>query len=128
VEKELVRDRLRKFIDSKGGKVLAFEKTLDTRSTIQNYLEKDSNLGIHWFTKIFEVYPELSVEWLMTGKGDMLVGSKTSNLIEAMEFIKDNAEEASQLKSFESFLETLTLLIQNVKLREKLKALEEESK
>lgn len=63
---------IKKFIDYKEMSVLSFEKSLDTRSTIDKAIKTNSNLRSDFLAKIIETYPEINPYWLLTGKGEML--------------------------------------------------------
>lgn len=65
-------ERLAEYVEESGKSVLSIEKAIGTRSTIQNAIDNNSNLGFNWITKILATNPDLSPEWLVTGKGSMM--------------------------------------------------------
>lgn len=65
-----VKDRIKKFIDHEGLSISAFEKTIEVSNGYVNSISK--NIGIDKLNVIVEKYPQLSLEWLITGKGEML--------------------------------------------------------
>lgn len=73
-------ERILKFIEYKGISVNAFEKSIG-KST--NYVRNSKSFTSNVLAKIMVTYPELSIEWLITGKGSMLKVSNASNGINA---------------------------------------------
>lgn len=67
-------ERIMKFIEYKGISVNAFEKSIG-RST--NYIRNSKSFTSNVLATIMNTYPELSIEWLITGEGPML---KQNNL------------------------------------------------
>jgi len=67
-----INSRISKIIEEEGLSVLAFERSLGTRSTIDKAIKNNTDLSISWITKIIEKYPKYSIEWLLKGKGQML--------------------------------------------------------
>lgn len=65
-----VKERIKKFIDHEGLSISAFEKTIEVSNGYVNSISK--NIGIDKLNVIVEKYPQLSLEWLITGKGEML--------------------------------------------------------
>lgn len=118
--------RLSEFIERKGMSVLSLEKSIGTRGTIQNAIENNSNLGVKWISKIFEVYPNLSAEWLFRGEGEMERGEVDLNVFRAMEILYQNADQAVMLDSFNELMNKLGLVKENKELRDRIKRIEEQ--
>jgi hypothetical protein len=73
---------LQEYIDYKGISVNAFEKSIDTRSTIGKAIANNSNLRSDILAKIIEVYKDINPKWLLSGKGEMLQkGVTTKNVV-----------------------------------------------
>lgn len=72
-----VKDRVKKFCKSKGIRVSDFEKTLNVANGYVNSISK--SIGIDKINTILENYPNLSLEWLLTGKGEMLKDNNHSD-------------------------------------------------
>ena len=72
-----VKDRIKFFCKNEKISVSEFEKTLNVANGYVNSISK--SVGIDKINSILEKYPNLSVEWLLTGKGEML--KNTSPLI-----------------------------------------------
>ena len=65
-------DRLKRFIDSHGLKVAQFEQELGfSNGSISKALHERRALGSDRLETIFKKFPELSANWLFTGKGSM---------------------------------------------------------
>ena len=68
-----MNDRLRKFLDSKGISVRQFEQMIGSSDgKIAKFMATNSSLKSDTLSKIMEVFPQLSIEWLITGEGEML--------------------------------------------------------
>lgn len=68
-----MNDRLRKFLDSKGISVRQFEQMIGSSDgKIAKFMATNSSLKSDTLSKIMEVFPQLSIEWLLTGEGEML--------------------------------------------------------
>lgn len=71
-----LKSRIFKFIEYKGITISEFERN----STLANgYLKKfKGSIGSDKLNSISNYYPELSLEWLITGKGPMLKSTEAS--------------------------------------------------
>lgn len=70
----MIRKRILQFIEYKGDtKYKFYQKT----GFANGFLDKEGNIGSDKCEKICYEYPDLSLEWLITGKGEML---KSDNL------------------------------------------------
>lgn len=66
-------DRLRIFIDSLGISTRAFEARIGTStSVISRAMRNNTDIQSKWISLIAENYPQLNLDWLLTGKGEML--------------------------------------------------------
>jgi hypothetical protein len=72
-------ERIFSFIDYKGISVNEFSKKIDVSN---GYLAKqrlsNANVGSQIIEKIVNIYPDISIEWLVTGKGEMLRQTKST--------------------------------------------------
>jgi len=64
-----IRKRILKYIDSKGISKYKFYQEIGVAN---GFLDKDGAIGSDKCEKISYQYPDLSLEWLITGKGEML--------------------------------------------------------
>lgn len=80
---------LQEYIDYKGISVNAFEKSIDTRSTIGKAIANNSNLRSDILAKIIEVYNDINPKWLLSGKGEMLQKGVTTKNVATNDFDAD---------------------------------------
>lgn len=77
---EKMNDRLKRFLDYQGMSVRQFETTIGSSDgKIAKFLTSNSSLKSDTLNQIMENFPQLSIEWLLTGKGDMLKPSTSIN-------------------------------------------------
>ena len=73
--------RVKKFLDSKGIKIAELQKkTGIDRSQISRSFNQQTDLGTMTLEKISNAFPKLSIQWVITGKGEMLVREDPSNV------------------------------------------------
>lgn len=66
-------DRLQQFIENEGLSVRAFEQSISASDgMIRRAINNKTDIQSKWLTSIAENYPHLNIEWLVTGKGNML--------------------------------------------------------
>lgn len=65
-----VQERLKQFADNEGLKYSAFEKQIEASNGYINSISK--SIGLDKINKILEKFPNLNIEWLLTGKGKMI--------------------------------------------------------
>lgn len=70
-------ERLKEFIDFKHISISAFEKSVGLgNATFSKTLKVGGAIGTDKLEKILNVYPDINVDWLISGDGDMLNGIK----------------------------------------------------
>lgn len=75
---EEMNERLKKFLDFEGMSVRQFEATIGSSDgKIAKFLTSNSSLKSDTLNMIMENFPQLSIEWLLTGKGSMLKAQPT---------------------------------------------------
>lgn len=79
-----VKERIKKFIKCNKISISEFEKSINVANGYINSISK--GIGTDKINNILEKYPNLSVEWLITGEGSMLKGSSIESIN------KDNQE------------------------------------
>lgn len=93
-----VKDRLKTYIKHCGLGVSNFEKSINVSNGYVNNMSK--SIGIDKLELILEKYSNLSLEWLITGKGEMLKGISmlNENSSDLLEKIKTLEEQNDLLK------------------------------
>lgn len=85
-----MNERLRKFLDLEQISVRQFEAMIGSSDgKIAKFMQTNSSLKTDTLNKIMEVFPQLSIEWLITGKGSML---KTNVNTTTLTQCRDSAE------------------------------------
>lgn len=85
-----MNERLRKFLDLEQISVRQFEAMIGSSDgKIAKFMQTNSSLKTDTLNKIMEVFPQLSIEWLITGEGSML---KTIVNAPTQTQCRDNAE------------------------------------
>ena len=77
----IVKQRLLQFIKTIGITQKAFEDTIDAGQGYINNISK--SIGFEKLNAIKLSYPQLNIEWLLTGAGEMLDGKKIGEIPEA---------------------------------------------
>lgn len=71
----MILKRIKQFIDYKGMAIAAFERSIGmANASFGKSLKNGGAIGSDKLEKILSVYPEISPIWLMTGKGNMIIG------------------------------------------------------
>lgn len=66
-------ERLKLFIENQGISTSAFEQKISASDgMIRRAIRNKTDIQGKWFLKISDNYPDLNLEWLITGKGNML--------------------------------------------------------
>lgn len=75
-----MNERLRFFIENEGLSVRRFEEMIGSSDgKIAKFIAANSSLKSDTLQCIMEVFPQLSITWLLTGEGDMLLSSLDNN-------------------------------------------------
>ena len=69
-----VKERIREFAKKEKGSVKAFENSINASNGYINSIQK--SIGLDKLEAILEKYPNLNLEWLLTGKGEMIKTTK----------------------------------------------------
>ncbi|HLN94231.1 MAG TPA: helix-turn-helix transcriptional regulator [Flavobacterium sp.] len=103
VEKPIAR--IRQIIKDKNLSVSAFEKKIGmSNNSIQVALKRNANVKDETLNHILAAFPEISAEWLLTGKGNMIrnayppVPESSSTVEEERYVIQLQREYIAQLK------------------------------
>lgn len=109
----MVLERIKEYIDYKGITIAAFERSIGmSNASFGKSLKNKGAIGSDKIENILSTYDDLSPDWLLTGKGNMLKGvveqppspqqsnkkEPTQLLNQLLDTIKGQAEEIGQLK------------------------------
>jgi hypothetical protein len=94
--------RLSEFIKIQGISVSSFEKKISASDgMIRRAINNSTDIQSKWIEKISDNYPDLNIEWLVTGKGKMLKGETHPVPVmdkNALEMIKELSAENALLR------------------------------
>lgn len=72
----MVLERIKEYLDYKGISVSAFERSVGmSNSSFSKSLKSGGAIGTDKLENILTKYSDLSAEWLLRGKGEMLVSN-----------------------------------------------------
>lgn len=99
-----MKDRLRQIIEYYNISVNAFSvKNGINESTIRKILTENTSIRSDNLAKIAENFPEINLDWLITGRGEMLFSEQTDTPVaatpDALRMIADLARENGQLQA-----------------------------
>lgn len=87
-------DRVRLIIKSEELSVSSFEKKIGlSNNSIQQALKRSTNLKDETLNNILNSFPDISAEWLLTGKGSMRKSKMNANRAHISEFISEEIIE-----------------------------------
>ncbi|MDH6354679.1 hypothetical protein M2132_001008 [Dysgonomonas sp. PH5-45] len=98
--------------DRRGGRT-NFERTVGiSEGYITNALKKKASIGTEVISKIGVAYPELNVNWLLTGEGQMLKTKDNNRSEQAIEkYIQEIEALKIRINDLEKIIETQDTLI-----------------
>lgn len=68
-----VLQRINQIAENEGVTITAFEQLLGaSKGVLSKALAKNTDIQSKWLQRLVENYPHYNVEWLLTGKGQML--------------------------------------------------------
>lgn len=74
-------ERLTQFTEAIGISIRAFEQQIGaSNGLIRKAITNKTDIQSKWLTSIAENYPQINMDWLLTGKGEMLKESPTSGI------------------------------------------------
>lgn len=106
-QKSMVKERIKLFCETEHITISSFEKKIGVANGYVNSISK--SIGIDKLVKLLEIFPNINIEWLLTGNGEMYK-SKTSNeqserkdllkeINDREEIIRKQAEQIGALKA-----------------------------
>jgi hypothetical protein len=109
--------RLKKYIDFKGISTAGFERSIGmSNASFGKSLKNGGTIGADKLEIILKVYPDLNVNWLISGRGEMLLlpGQKNESPPNYGQIIYE-----SQEKIIQTLQETIDIQQRYIKLLEK---------
>lgn len=92
-----MNERLRFFIENEGLSVRQFESLIGSSDgKIAKFIASNSSLKSDTLIKVMEIFPHLSINWLLTGEGEMLLSSSDKHEGTTKE-LQRNYEETTDL-------------------------------
>lgn len=91
------QERLNKFLTSEDISMRAFERQCDIKAGTGSRMTEQSYRTT--FQKIAQHYPQLNIEWLKTGEGDMINHAHSKPLIDIKD-VEDSFNDSSVLEKF----------------------------
>lgn len=109
-----VKERIKEFAKKEKGSVKAFENSINASNGYINSIQK--SIGLDKLEAILEKYPNLNLEWLLTGKGEMIKASK----VEKKEFLEVRIDR--QEKEIDRLNTIVDIIVTKLQLGEEIRA------
>lgn len=78
-------ERLEEFIRNQGISVRSFEQTISASDgMIRRAINNKTDIQSKWLSKIADNYPQLNLNWLITGKGSMILSTQNKDTKELL--------------------------------------------
>lgn len=100
-----MNERLRQFIEYLGLTTRQFEQKISASDgQIAKLLRQNTTIQSNTIAKIKESFPQLSLDWLVSGRGEMLLGSEPTapsdgTIAMLLEQVKDLARDVGRLQA-----------------------------
>lgn len=73
---EIILDRIEQFAENQGIKIGALEKKIGaSKGVLSRAIAQKTDIQSKWLFKIVENYPQIDANWLLTGRGEMLLNN-----------------------------------------------------
>lgn len=113
-----VKERLIKFLSYKNIGQNKFEKEIGISNGYISNIK--SSIGSNILTKILNVYNDLNITWLLTGKGEMLISADEKQPVEGVPCINCAQKDAEILKLKDKIIELQERLLDGGTERKKI--------
>lgn len=116
----MIRERILKYLTEKD---ISKYKFYQTTGFSNGFLDKNSTIGVDKCEIIISCYPDISLNWLITGKGEMLISSnKDADGIKHEEKVEWYNEQLNRKASAlaEMMEQYNKLIIENAELKKQL--------
>jgi hypothetical protein len=115
-------DRILEIVQNEGISIRSLERKIAcSNGVLAKCILKGSDISSLWLAKIIESLPEYNAEWLLTGKGGMLI-NKTDQIADGNVITKSEVcnEEAQKCEMCPLINEVITILRQQMEAHSKL--------
>lgn len=109
-----VKERIKEFAKKEKGSVKAFEESINASNGYLNSIQK--SIGLDKLEAILEKYPNLNLEWLLTGNGEMIKTTKIEekDILEVR--INNQEREIQRLNTIIDIIATKLQLEKEIKI------------
>lgn len=77
--------RLKLFLEFKGSSLAELERNIGVGSgTLSKAVKNNNSIGVDKVVRILQFYEDLSAEWLLRGKGEMLLNSRSLDSVDSV--------------------------------------------
>lgn len=93
-----IQERIKEYIDTKGISIREFCRQINVSPS---FLSRDAEISSDKVLNIVNAFPEISIDWLITGKGEMIKNSSLDKLEDPpfvpYDIYKDSLEHVKEL-------------------------------
>jgi hypothetical protein len=108
----MVSERIKEYIDYKGIKIAAFEKSIGmSNASFGKSLKNKGAIGSDKLENILSIYKDLSPEWLLTGRGSMLKTKSTSASLPSCEEPTPLSKDTNNITNKQDIIEKSNALV-----------------
>lgn len=106
--------RIKQYLDSKGIRVSVFEREIGfSNGSFASQLKNDKTIGVDKLEKILRIYTDINVEWLLTGRGDILKQDILNE--ERVPYTKIDSENSEEAINYKELAEARKETIDSLK-------------
>lgn len=114
-----VRQRIREFISKTGTSLNAISKSTNyPQSNLNKQINGETSISANTLIVLLDYFQDLSSEWLLRGKGEMLTTEKSESSAKAQSSISDHQDHNCEIERLKTLVARLEG--QNDLLREQL--------
>ncbi len=113
-----VKERLLEVIKYNKISVRAFEVSIGASNGYVKNISK--SIGLDKMEKFIEIYSNINIEWLITGKGSMLKSESntfSNNLVDLLNYLIENNEKLLKHETYRDYIQLSMALIDSERLK-----------
>lgn len=99
-----IRERILLYLENKGISKYKFYQKIGVSN---GFLDKNGSIGSDKCEKISYQYPDINIEWLITGRGNMLIDSFEENMIKEPQVFYQKKEKEVESERIQELKETI---------------------